>query len=264
MLPSLVPDCSRCSGICCAALPFSASSDFAFSKPAGKPCLHLGADSRCAIHARLRQEGFTGCAVFDCFGAGQRVASETFGGRSWRESPELARQTFAAFRAVWALHELLWYLSEALLLPKAASLREALLAAQQQTASLAGGSPDQIAEIDIEAQRQSVNALLLQASALEREGLGGPDMRRADKLGADLRRTKLKGASLRGALLVGADLRGVDLDCADLTGADLRGADLRGADLSGSLFLLQAQLVSARGDTHTRIPHARARPTHWG
>ena len=80
-------DCTRCFGICCVAPAFSASADFALDKPAGQPCPNLGADSRCGIHRDLRQRGFPGCTVFDCFGAGQQVAQVTFGGRDWRAGP---------------------------------------------------------------------------------------------------------------------------------------------------------------------------------
>jgi len=51
-------DCSRCFALCCVAPAFERSSDFAIDKPAGRPCPHLQADSRCGIHPRLRGEGF--------------------------------------------------------------------------------------------------------------------------------------------------------------------------------------------------------------
>ncbi|MEO8519029.1 MAG: pentapeptide repeat-containing protein, partial [Dermatophilaceae bacterium] len=62
---------------------------------------------------------------------------------------------------------------------------------------------------------------------------------------------------------IGADLRGADLRMADLTGADLRGANLCGADLSTSIFLIQSQLDSAKGDQHTALPPVLTRPAHW-
>jgi len=63
---------------------FSASSDFAIDKPAGEPCPNLTTDFRCGIHTTLRERGFPGCVVYDCFGAGQKVARVTFGGQDWR------------------------------------------------------------------------------------------------------------------------------------------------------------------------------------
>ena len=106
-------DCSRCAGLCCVAPAFLASSDFAINKPAGTPCPNLRPDFRCGIHEQLRTRGFSGCAAFDCLGAGQQVIQVTFGGRDWRSHPELARQMFDVFAVMRQLHEVLWYLAEA-------------------------------------------------------------------------------------------------------------------------------------------------------
>jgi uncharacterized protein YjbI with pentapeptide repeats len=261
---SLRADCTRCFGLCCAGPAFSASADFAIDKPAGQPCPHLGAGFRCTIHSRLRAEGFPGCAVFDCFGAGQRVSQLTFGGRDWRAAPATAPAMFAAFAVMRQLHELLWYLGEALAMPAARPLHASLRAAAQRTGHLARGGPAELASLDVAAHRDRVNALLLRASDLVRAGPGHrPDLRGADLTGAALAGARLHRASLRGARLLGASLRDADLTLADVTGADFRGADLRGCDLSGALFLTQAQLDAARGDGRTKIPPARARPAHW-
>ncbi|MGH3932564.1 MAG: hypothetical protein ACRDTF_21615, partial [Pseudonocardiaceae bacterium] len=58
-------DCERCFGLCCVALTFSVSADFAIDKDAGQPCPNLQSDFRCGIHTRLRKQGFPGCAVYD-------------------------------------------------------------------------------------------------------------------------------------------------------------------------------------------------------
>jgi uncharacterized protein YjbI with pentapeptide repeats len=111
-----------------------------------------------------------------------------------------------------------------------------------------------------------VNALLLRASELVRADPGGADRidyRGADLVGADLRGADLTGANLRGARLVGADLSSADLTLADLTGADVRGSDLAGARLAESIFCVQSQLESARGDRTTTVPPALVRPSHW-
>ena len=258
-------DCTQCMGLCCVAPALVVSADFAISKPPGEPCPNLGADLRCGIHARLRDEGFPGCAVFDCFGAGQRVSKELFPHGDWRTGPEVAAAVFAAFATVRQLHELLWYLAEALELPATRPLHVALRAASAATdalAALAGRTGD---APDLTAHRQEVSGLLRDASALARRWAPGPslDRRGADLVEADLRAVDLRGADLRGALLIGADLRGADLTLADLTGADLRAADLSGADLRKTLFVTQAQLDAARGDGATRLPPRRSRPAYW-
>ncbi len=259
----LSADCSRCAGLCCVALPFAASADFAVDKAAGSPCQHLQTDFRCGIHTGLREAGYPGCTVYDCFGAGQQVVQVTFGGRDWRGHPEVAESMFAVFPVVRVLHELLWYLTEARGLPAATPLSDALDAALAETDRLAAGTPEELAALDVEDHRRSVADLLGQVSDRARAGSPGPDHRGDQLLGARLRGADLRRASFRGALLVGADLRGADLRGADLLGADLRGADLAGADLRDTLFLTGAQIAAARGDAGTRLPPALPRPAHW-
>ncbi|MCW2699014.1 MAG: pentapeptide repeat-containing protein [Blastococcus sp.] len=256
-------DCGNCAGLCCVAPAFAASADFAIDKPAGVPCGHLQEDFRCGVHDRLRDRGFNGCTVFDCFGAGQRLTQVTFGGRSWREAPELAAAQFAVFPVMRQLQELLWYVTEALERTAAAPLHARLKLVRERTEGIAGGSADELAGFDMGAFRGEVGELLLAVSDLVRAGKPGPDRRNADLMGADLRRRDLRNAGLRGAYLIGADLRGLDLGAADLLGADLRAADVRGADLSQCLFLTQPQAAAARGDAATQIPAVLTRPGHW-
>ncbi|WP_431884331.1 pentapeptide repeat-containing protein [Micromonospora gifhornensis] len=258
-------DCARCFGLCCVAPAFAASADFAHDKPAGQPCRNLRTDFGCGIHPELRERGFAGCTVFDCFGAGQRVAQQTFGGRDWRNAPEHANQVFDVFAVMRSLHELLWYLTEALRLRPPADLAAQLSAALAETDAVAAGSPQDLLALDVDGHRAKLNLLLSRTAELARTrgGAAGADHRGAVLVGRDLRRVDLRQANLRGATLIGADLRGADLTRADLTGADLRGADLRGADLSDALFLHQAQVDAARGDRQTRLPVRLGRPAHW-
>jgi uncharacterized protein YjbI with pentapeptide repeats len=254
---------------------FAHSSDFAFDKAPGHPCPNLAPDFRCSIHERLREDGFGGCAAYDCFGAGQHLAQVTFEGKDWLEHPEVRADMSAAFPVMRALHELLWYLSEAVALLEAAGaevrgrdapdLLDGLREEVEESRRLADGSPERLAQVDVDALRHRANRLLLRAGERVRSGAGhdGADLRGADLVGQDLRHADLRGAGLRGALLIGTDLREVDLDRADLTGADLRGADLRGADLSGALFLTRSQVASARGDSRTRLPAGVDPPSHW-
>ncbi len=241
----LEADCASCAGLCCVAPAFAKSSDFAINKPAGKACPNLGDDFRCGIHERLEPLGFPGCVVFDCFGAGQRITQETFGGRDWRAEPGNAGPMFATLPIMRQLHELMWYLTEALKLDEAARIHAELRAALDETDRLAAGSPDDLRKVDVDAYRQQVNPLLQRASAMARGRLRGKDHRGANLIGRRMRGADLRGASFRGALLIGADLREADLRRADFTGADLRGAQLTGADLSGALFLTAAQLRAA-------------------
>ncbi|MFJ5676815.1 pentapeptide repeat-containing protein [Streptomyces sp. NPDC093097] len=261
----LLSDCGDCFGLCCVALPFARSADFALDKEAGRPCPNLAADFRCGVHRDLRQRGFAGCTVFECFGAGQKVSQVTFAGTDWRAAPETARPMFDAFAVMRQLHELLWYLTEAVARPEARPVRAELRAALEETEQLTLGSAEELAALDVAAHRGAVNVLLLRVGELVRAKVPGrtKERRGADLMGARLKGADLRGANLRGAYLIAADLRGADLRSADMIGADLRDADLRGADLTDGLFVTQAQVNAARGDAATRLPRGLRRPAHW-
>ncbi|MFF2050345.1 pentapeptide repeat-containing protein [Leifsonia sp. NPDC058194] len=274
--PSLSADCANCAGLCCVALAFAKSADFAFDKAAGDPCDNLDGDFLCRIHPHLRDRGFKGCTVFDCFGAGQHVTQHTFGGATWHDGGETRDGMFAVFPVVRQLHELLWYLREALRLPAAAALHARLRAAERDVRAAADDTPERIRELDVDALRGPAAALLREAARLTREAAGAPTTHPrqtrvapsrlrpgADLLGADLRGTDLRGAELRGALLIAADLRGTDLSSAELLGADLRDARLDGADLRDAVYVTQTQVNAATGDGRTRLPAGLARPSHW-
>lgn len=261
----LVADCERCFGLCCVVPAFAKSADFAVDKPAGQPCRNLGDDFRCGIHRDLRQKGFPGCTVYDCFGAGQQVAQQTYQGVDWRSAPQTRQQMFEVFPVMREIHQLLWYLSEAVTIRAAKPMHADLRRLLDETARLADLPAEDLVQLDVTAHWQKVNALLLKTSELARDGVRRKkkDHRGADFVGADLRKADLRGASLRGAYLIGADLREADLRQADVIGADFRTADLRGADLTGAIFLIQSQLDAARGDERTKLPSSMTRPAHW-
>ncbi|MGK5630989.1 pentapeptide repeat-containing protein [Streptomyces sp. URMC 123] len=262
---SLRADCGNCFGLCCVALPFAASADFAIDKDAGRPCPNLREDFGCGIHSRLRQKGFTGCTAYDCFGAGQKVSQITFGGRDWRQAPDTARLMFDVFPIVRHLHELLWYLTEALTLDAARPVHGRIRRVLDATEALTRRDPEALKEVDVMAQRQEANTVLLRTSELVRATVRrkAKDRRGADLIGADLKGVDFRGANLRGACLIAADLTGADLRQADLIGADLRDAVLAGADLGESIFLTQQQVNAAKGDLATKLPPALTRPAHW-
>lgn len=259
-MSELRADCANCFGLCCVVPAFSASADFAIDKPARTPCRNLQQDFRCGIHTELRDRGFPGCTVYDCFGAGQHVSQSTFGGNDWRRFPDTADAMFEAFGVMQQLHELLWYLTEAAALAPDTEAPQLIA----ETERLAAGTAAELAALDVAEHRDRVNTVLLHTSERVRAAAPNPVNRRgADLMGAKLRGADLRAANLRGAYLIGADLRGADLRLADVIGADLRGADLTGARLTETIFLTQFQVNAARGDLATPLPPALTRPSHW-
>jgi len=172
---------------------------------------------------------------------------------------------FEVFLVMRQLHELLWYLTEALIRQEAAPLHGELSLALDHTERLTRASSASLANLDVAQHRREVSILLRRASELVRAQVGRPtkDHSRADLIGADLIGADLRGATLRGASLIGSDLSQADLRFADLIGADFRAADLSGADLTGCIFLTQSQLNAARGDADTQLPTSLSRPAHW-
>ncbi|MDN3018269.1 pentapeptide repeat-containing protein [Paenibacillus sp. BSR1-1] len=267
VINKLKADCENCFGLCCVALPYAKSADFAFDKEGGTPCRNLQSDYRCGIHKNLRNKGFRGCAVYECFGAGQKVSKITYDGNDWREHPELAKEMFEVFPIMQQLHEMLCYLNEAHGLEDAKPIYEELQNALEKTESLTNLKPKSILELDIPGHRAVVNDLLLRTSELVRSKVFQKKNKKISKgrdfLGAKLKGADLRGSNLRGALLIAADLREADMRVVDFIGADLRDADVSGANLTGSFFLTQAQVNSAKGDIHTKLPDSLRIPEHW-
>jgi len=177
----------------------------------------------------------------------------------------------SAYETVRQLHELLWYVADALSRPPAAPVHAAIADARRAIEAAIAGGPPSIEATDPAAHRATVAPLLRRASALTRTAvppaagrdLAGRDLAGRDLAGRDLAGRDLSRADLSTASLIGADLRGAGLQVADLLAADLRGVNLDGADLSGALYLTRTQVGSARGSATTRLPDGLPRPAHW-
>lgn len=263
-------DCEKCFGLCCVALYFSASEGFPTNKEAGKPCINLRSNFTCSVHKNLRDKGLKGCTAYDCFGAGQKVAQVTFNGQDWSKNSECANKMFEAFLIMRQLHEMLWYLNQAFTLQTDHHIKEEISLLMDDTEGFTLLHVDSLLALDVVGHRTKVNMLLKNTSELVRtKAHRGKNItsknksHRVDYFGADLRKTNLRGADLRGACLIAANLRGADLSGADLIGADLRDADLSGANLTNSIFLTQAQINTAKGDSHTKLPGMIVRPNYW-
>lgn len=266
-------DCGNCFGLCCVALYFSASEGFPNDKEGGRACAHLQEDFTCTIHNSLTDKGLKGCTAYECFGAGQKVAQVTYKGQDWMKSPESAQQMFQVFSIMRQLHEMLWYLTEALCIKMSLDIKNDLERLMSETEALTYLDAGALSGLDIALHRDKVNLLLKKISKIvrtednrgekntssRRKKVGG----RFDFIGADLRKANLRGMDLGGALLIAADLRGNSLRNTNLIGADLRDADLRGSDLTESLFLTQTQVNTAKGDRNTRLPAWIKRPGTW-
>lgn len=264
----LSADCQHCFGLCCVALPYAKSADFAFDKDGGTPCRNLQSNYQCSIHKDLREKGFRGCSAYECFGAGQKVSQITYEGKDWQNNPETASEMFDVFPIMQQLHEMLWYIHEALSIETAKPIHCELRACFDKIDKLTRLSKENLLTLQVNEYRAEVNEWLLKTSELVRaqacnRKLPKKISRGSVLIGAKLNGLDLRGANLRGALLIAADLRNADLRMTDFIGADVRDADLSGADLTGSIFLTQAQVNAAKGDSNTKLPPSLQIPAHW-
>jgi len=97
------------------ALAFDEGPSFAIDKPAGLPCPHLDHHA-CTLHSRLETWGFSGCAAYDCEGAGQRTVA-LYDGASWQDDLTVLAPMLETFRHLRAFHSLIGVLDTARRLP---------------------------------------------------------------------------------------------------------------------------------------------------
>jgi Pentapeptide repeats (8 copies) len=268
----LQPDCEKCFGLCCVALYFSSINGFPINKDVGKTCINLACDFKCKVHENLNEKGLKGYIVYDCIGAGQKVAQVTYSGHDWKEKSGHSKEMFNVFINMKQLYEMLWYLNESIRLQDNNINKDKLIKKINEIENLTHLEAKSIINLDLTSIKVGVNALLLQTSEFLRKKVNnGKNTIKGKKalgrtlnlMGADLRKRYLRGINLSGAFLIAANLRGVDLSFTDLIGSDLRDADLSGANLSNSIFITQAQINSAKGDANTRLPKSITRPRHW-
>lgn len=257
-------DCGQCFGFCCVALYFSKCDGFPIDKIAGKPCINLKNDFSCKIHKNLREKGLKGCTSYDCFGAGQKVAQETYGGNNWMESSSSADEMFETFLVMRQLNEMLWYLNEAYIIDGLDECKNSIKNIIEKTEKLIQYTPNELLNLDVEKHRDKVNIVLRKVSDLIMKEYETLDKKKNKNLiGKKFNRTSLRGADLRGAILIATDLSNADLSGTNFLAADMRDTNLKGADLRKSVFLTQSQINTSIGDKNTKLPNQLNRPAHW-
>lgn len=277
----LKPDCQNCFGLCCVALYFSKHDGFPTDKQAGVPCPNLAQDYTCSIHENLSEQGLKGCISYECFGAGQQVSLVTYGGgQGWKAQGadhSSSEQMFNVFLIMKQLHEMCWYLYEALSYEIPTTLADDVQYLLNETEKATLASPDELQTFDLFVHHNKISAIINQVTqsiqAHTRQVLSKTNglkenkilntKQKRDFIGANLTKKELRCADLRGCLLIAVNLEGADLCGTNLIGADLRDANLRGANLTQSLFLTQSQINGAKGDKYTNLPASLSRPAHW-
>ena len=254
-------DCKKCSGLCCVALYCMKTDGFPANKEAGVPCQYLRTDFRCDIHAKLGSKNMRGCLAYDCFGAGQKVTQNCFPKVDWKSSPNHTNVIFQVFQIVFQLHQMEWYLLEALSLTPDEHLKtdiESLISENERMTSL---PPDEILHLNIEDYRSDVNRILKQLSGMIT--VSSDKKNRKDYFGHNFKHADLDRKDFSMALLIAANFEGCSLHGANFLGADMRDANIKNTDLSSSVFLTQMQINSAKGNANTKLPYRISQPISW-
>lgn len=247
MKSSLVIDCGCCAGLCCVSLYCAKVDGFPEDKKAGIPCSHLMKDFRCDIHGSLATRGLKGCLSYDCFGAGQKATEMFRSRRDWEKNPEISDEMFRAFHGIFQLHQMKWFLLEALRLTDSQEMEEEIRTLIDWNESMTNLAPKEDAAREIESYRARVNPLLKEVINTKAARFSKASESRDFTM----------------AILIGSDFSRRSLGESLFLGADLRDVNVAGADLSKCHFLTQMQINSAKGDSKTKLPDGLITPEHW-
>lgn len=252
-------DCEKCSGLCCVALYCLKTDGFPANKDAGVACKHLMPDFCCTIHSKLVSKNMRGCLAYDCFGAGQKVTQSCYPDINWKSAPEKANEIFRVFLTIFQLHQMEWYLLEALSLAPDEHIRLKIKALIDENEQMTSQCPKEILNLSVEKYRSKVNQILKPVIASSQSGGG----KSKDCLGKDFKKANLDGRDFSMALMIAANLEGCSLKGANFLGADMRDVRIFNTDLSECIFLTQMQINSTKGNLHTKLPVNLFCPIFW-
>lgn len=266
---SLKSKCDACFGLCCVALFFSKTDGFPYDKKAGEPCRHLVLDHTCDVYSDLKRLGYKGCIAFECFGAGQKISQSTYANQDWRFNPAIAINMFESFQIMRQLHEMIQYVAEVIQRNETISIHDKLSDTLLNLIKTTNLSSDKLIKLNLENLHNEVDILLTEASKLI---LGNSTLlpknvrklgRSVDLIGKDLSKIELRNTNLRSAVMIASNLQGIDFGSSNFLGTDIRDALIQDTDLSKCLFLTQAQINSAKGNSGTKLPKIVKQPKHW-
>ena len=242
-------DCERCFGLCCIALPFAKSADFAMDKSSGSPCKNLREDYRCGIHTTLRDQGFRGCTVYDCHGAGQHLSQTTYAGRDPLSHPEQAAEMYELLPVMLQLHEMLLFLEEALRQPAAAELESELRELLAATQALTLLSPAEVLVLDIPAHRATVGPVLLRVSELVRAAAPRDGGARGGAHSGERSSAETAGRVASGESVDGAMRR---------SGGEVTGRKVSGESVSGTMRRSSGEAAEQMAESAVRRSGSKA------
>lgn len=259
----LVSNCSRCSGLCCIALYCFKSDGFPQNKPIGKPCINLMSDFKCRIHHDLESMGMKGCIGYDCFGAGQYLTQEVYGGLSWQTQSERIKEICDLFIVVYRIFQLRFFLYESKKLISSETLLPTINQLLEENEAISKLSIKEMLQYPIDSYQDRVNQILKKSCVELNKFIGAENITETNFLNKNFRGKDLSGFDFNMKPLIASNFQDCHFKGATFIGADTRDANFDGADLSEAVFLSQGQINAAKGSRRTKLPKHLKYPVTW-
>lgn len=259
-LKELTIDCKKCSGLCCVALFCSKMDGFPEDKQADVPCKYLQTDFKCEIHTQLSKKNMKGCLTYECFGAGQKVTQLYSSEGNWSTNPYKRKEIYKMFLIITQLHQMSWYLIEAIQLNLSPEFNKEILVLIQENEDIVKQEASELLKYDLSDYRERTNQVLKRVCE---EISKIPNEKNKVFFGKNFKGKNLDKNDFSMSLMIAANLENCSLKRTNFLGADLRDTNIKNTDLSEALFLTQMQINSAKGNTATKLPCGLVRPSNW-
>lgn len=259
----LISDCSKCSGLCCIALYCIKSDGFPKDKPIGEPCINLMDDFKCRIHNDLERMGMRGCIGYDCFGAGQYLTEQIYGGVTWQTQPEKTKEICDMYVLVYRLFQLRFFLYESKKLASSESLLPEIAGVLRENEKICKSSIKEILQYPIDAYQNKVNHVLKESCLALNKYLGIKKNMGNNFINRNFEGKDFSGVDFNMKILIESNFKNCIFKGATFIGTDTRNANFDGADLREAVFLSQGQVNAAKGSRRTKLPKHLRYPDTW-
>lgn len=259
----LISDCSRCSGLCCIALYCFQSDGFPQNKSIGKPCINLMSDFKCRIHNDLESMGMKGCIGYDCFGAGQYLTEEVYGGLTWKTQPERTKEICDLFVFMYRIFQLRFFLYESEKLTSSEKLLPEINQLLQENDAMSKFSIKEMLQYPIDSYQDKVNYVLKKSCVELSKFLGAKNSIETNFLNQNFKGKDFSGFDFNTKVLIASNFQNCKFSGATFIGTDTRDANFDGADLREAVFLSQGQINAAKGSHRTKLPKHLKYPVTW-
>ncbi len=179
-----------------------------------------------------------GCLGYDCLGAGQFAV---------QKNVPANQDMFAVYRKLFSLHQMLWYLGEALLQKETASFHGELQMLIQTLDTVRRQPWKTVLTADIDSLHEQTNRLL--KKTMQQKQLRHPSPHK-HPMGKRFTNKRLRSTDFSMKSLLAADLSGCDLQGSCFLGSDMRDCRIAAgtADFTKGPAMSRAEAVQAVGE----------------